>query len=71
MNFLQGENLKCNISYRISCFKKCEVYCSVAGFEGSRNGKRPDCFLISEDSEKGKYHLSDNNGRNRDIFYEL
>ena len=65
--------LYATMSYRINYFKKCEAYCLVFGFERrvEIKKKKPEYFLISEDSEKGKYHLSDNNGRNRDIFYEL
>ena len=43
----------------------------LSALRGVEIEKDPTIFLISEVSEKGKYHFSDNNGRNRDIFYEL
>jgi hypothetical protein len=34
MNFLQGENLKCYVSYRIGCFKKVECTARLSAFKG-------------------------------------
>ena len=42
----------------------------LSALKGVEIEKDATIFLILEDSEKGKYHLSDNNGRNRDIVTE-